>query len=489
MAENSVIHVDNILMDEENPRHDIINGQSEILNWHVEHLGSKLITLMRSVAQNGLSEIEKVLVMPMPELKGKFVVKEGNRRLAAIKLLFNPALCEDAVFRRRIESVSISEKLTFDVDCVVSKDRERVLWMMGLRHLGLQGGAGTANWGAAEKGRHNLNETGTARYWRSLEFIEYAQANNLITDQQAARLNEKITNLDRLVPSDQFKRALGVSYSKDRQIIKTLPKHIFDKVLANILEEFSQPDFKVKDVYADADKTDFIESAVTKAAQQLKDAEGGSPGISGGQVETPKFGAHPGRPTTTESSKPLPESPKPEDKTADDKIIDGLYPKVRRQPDPSNRDKLFIGKLSIPSNESKCNKLYNQIDDLKLSEHGLVIACAARSLVDISSRIYIEKFGVESDSKKNNFGQISFGDMIKACATDLHDKKLLSKELKHVIVSGEAANPNSFASPQSLHGYLHGRYQNSMDSLKAAWERCYEEYLRILWVAIKNHQA
>lgn len=295
MAENLVVHVDNILMDEENPRHDIIDGQGEILNWHVEHLGGKLITLMRSVAQNGLSEIEKILVMPLSKLPGKYVVKEGNRRLAAIKLLFNPALCEDPVFRRRIESVSITENLKFNIDCIVSKDRSRVLWMMGLRHLGLQGGAGTATWGAAEKGRHDLNETGTARYWRSLEFIEYAQANNLITDQQAARLNEKITNLDRLVPSDQFKRALGVSYSKDRQIIKTLPKHIFDRVLANILEKFSEPDFKVKGVYSDEDKTDFIENALAKAAQQLKELDNAS-------VIVPDVKGVPGNPTPSSSS-------------------------------------------------------------------------------------------------------------------------------------------------------------------------------------------
>lgn len=487
MAENLVVHVDNILMDEENPRHDIIDGQGEILNWHVEHLGGKLITLMRSVAQNGLSEIEKILVMPLSKLPGKYVVKEGNRRLAAIKLLFNPALCEDPVFRRRIESVSITENLKFNIDCVVSKDRSRVLWMMGLRHLGLQGGAGTATWGAAEKGRHDLNETGTARYWRSLEFIEYAQANNLITDQQAARLNEKITNLDRLVPSDQFKRALGVSYSKDRQIIKTLPKHIFDRVLANILEKFSEPDFKVKGVYSDEDKTDFIENALAKAAQQLKE-------LDNAPVIVPDVKGMLSNPTPPSSSpgtfppKSAGEGPTPE-KTGDDKIIDKLFPQPRRQPDPSQRDKLFIGKLSIPSNESKCNKLYSQIDSLKLSDHGLVIACAARALVEISSRIYIEKFDVEAEGKKNNFGQISFGDMIKACASDLHDKKLLSKELKNVIVNGEAANPNSFASPQSLHSFLHGRYQNSMDSLKAAWEKCYEEYLRVLWVAIKNHQV
>ncbi len=479
MSENKTINVAQILMDEENPRHDIINGQREILNWHVENLGGKLITLMRSIAENGLSEIEKILITSAKEANDYFIVKEGNRRMAAVKLLHNPSLCDDPLFRRRIESVSVTDKLSFEIECVCCEDRQRVLWMMGLRHLGQQGGVGTYTWGAAEKGRHDLNITGSARYWRSLEFIEYALNNKLITDQQAARLYDKITNLDRLVPSAEFKQALGVTY-KDRTITKSLPKHIYDLMLANILEEFSQPNFKVKSVYSSADKIDIISRAIEKTREQLEDAKTEDHSSHETSHTSENHSVEPEKPAEVRETKnPLP---------SDVSVLNSLTPKIRRQPDPSARDKLFIGKLGIPSNESKCNRLYNEIDSLKLSEHGLVIACSARALVEISCRIYIEKFNIECETKKNRFGQITFPDMIKICADDLHVKSKLSKELKNTITSGEATNPNSFASPQSLHNYLHGRYQNSMSALKAAWDSCYEELLRALWLTIHEAQ-
>ncbi|WP_124141688.1 hypothetical protein [Pseudomonas aeruginosa] len=172
------------------------------------------------------------------------------------------------------------------------------------------------------------------------------------------------------------------------------------------------------------------------------------------------------------------------------KLIEKQRPKkTRKQPDPSKRDKLFIGSISIPTVESKCSRLYNQIDSLKLSEHGLVVACAARALVDISMQIYIEEFSLVSADKKNRYGQIPLHDMVKICAEHLFSNGQISKDLKNSVLSGEVSNPNSFASPNALHSFLHGRYQNSMDGLKAAWESCYEELLRSSWRAIKANKG
>ncbi|WP_124141689.1 hypothetical protein [Pseudomonas aeruginosa] len=222
-------------MDEENPRHDKINGQREILNWHVEHLGSKLILLMRSLAENGQSEIDKVLVTPVRGMTDKYVVKEGNRRVAALKLLNDPSLCDDELFRRRIQSVNITDQLSFDIECVNITDQRRVAWLMGLRHLGEQGGVGTSKWGAVEKDRHTQDVLGGNRYWRSLYFIDYAKLHGLITDQQAARLNERITTLDRLISNKDFKTTLGVAY-KDRSVLLTIPEEIHRLLLSGVLE-------------------------------------------------------------------------------------------------------------------------------------------------------------------------------------------------------------------------------------------------------------
>ncbi|MBI6856099.1 hypothetical protein YA0002_25380 [Pseudomonas cichorii] len=487
MSKNIVIHISEILMDEENPRHDKINGQREILNWHVKHLGSKLILLMRSLAQNGQSDIDKVLVTPVRGAADLYVVKEGNRRVAALKLLNDPSLCDDQLFKRRIESVSTSDQLSFDIECVNIKDQRRVAWLMGLRHLGEQGGVGTSKWGAVEKDRHAQDVSGENRYWRSLYFIDYAKRHDLITDQQAARLGERITSLDRLISNKDFKSTLGVVY-KDRSILLTISEDIHRILLGIVLEQVSLPDFKVSDVYNSDDKFDFLNKAVEQAKIE-QEKSGQRTAIEETPRKDKSHGVHEASAAVsinTDANKAI------SIVSADEKnkLIEKQRPvKTRKDPDPSKRDKLFVGSISIPSVESKCSRLYNQIDSLKLSEHGLVVACAARSLVDISMQIYIEKFSLASAERKNRFGQIPLQDMIKICAEHLFSNEYISKDLKNSIMSGEVSNPNSFASPQALHSFLHGRYQNSMESLKAAWESCYEELLRSAWLAVKANKG
>lgn len=487
MSKDIVLNISKILMDEENPRHDKINGQREILNWHVEHLGSKLILLMRSLAENGQSDIDKVLVTPVRGKNDLYVVKEGNRRVAALKLLNDPSLCEDELFRRRIQSVNLSEQLSFEIECVNIKDQRRVAWLMGLRHLGEQGGVGTSKWGAVEKDRHTQDVLGGNRYWRSLYFIDYAKSHSLITDQQAARLNDRVTTLDRLISNKDFKATLGVVY-KDRNVLLTIPEDIHRILLGSVLEEISLPDFKVKDVYASDDKFEFLTRVVEQAKSAQENASKKDDGKTLSEHPKPKSEGL----EHVNSSSHVPSEHGSVEVPVDERtrLLEKQLPKkTRKESDPSKRDKLFVGSIAIPAVESKCSRLYNQIDSLKLSDHGLVVACAARALVDISMQIYIEQFSLVSADKKNRFGQIPLHDMIKICAEHLFSNGHISKDLKNSIMSGEVSNPNSFASPQALHSFLHGRYQNSMEGLKAAWESCYEELLRSSWRAVKANKV
>jgi len=443
---------------------------------------------MRSLAENGQSDIDKVLVTPLRGVPDKYVVKEGNRRVAALKLLNDPSLCDDELFRRRIESVNVSDQLSFDIECVNIKDQRRVAWLMGLRHLGEQGGVGTSKWGAVEKDRHTQDVLGGNRYWRSLYFIDYAKNHGLITDQQVARLNDRITTLDRLISNKDFKATLGVAY-KDRNVLLTIPEDIHRLLLRGVLEQISLPGFKVKEVYGSDDKFDFLTRVVEQAkAAQEKATQGvnGEPGSKHPQSEG--VIREPAASSSAEVSADLNANSAAKDEKA--KLIEKQRPqKTRKEPDPAKRDKLFIGSIAIPSVESKCSRLYHQIDSLKLSEHGLVVACAARALVDISMQIYIDQFSLGATEKKNRFGQIALPDMVKICAEHLFSNGHISKDLKNSILSGEVSNPNSFASPQALHSFLHGRYQNSMESLKAAWESCYEELLRSSWRAVKANKG
>jgi hypothetical protein len=84
------IPLESLLLDTLNPRHDPVEGQPQAIAALLDHKGApQTLRLAEDIAEHGPSPIELALVVPEGNL---FIVLEGNRRVAAMKLLKNPAL-------------------------------------------------------------------------------------------------------------------------------------------------------------------------------------------------------------------------------------------------------------------------------------------------------------------------------------------------------------------------------------------------------------
>src|SRR5712691_6096925 len=82
--------VSDLMLDPENPRLRLPQNPSEktiLLQLYEEH---RLEELMASFVANSYFDEEPLVVVPSPKKPGKFIVVEGNRRLAALKLLTDP---------------------------------------------------------------------------------------------------------------------------------------------------------------------------------------------------------------------------------------------------------------------------------------------------------------------------------------------------------------------------------------------------------------
>ena len=102
-----------------------------------------LIELMKSIGQTNYSASEPLLIIP--DTDDSFIVVEGNRRLAALKLLANPAL---ATIRGKSVKEAYNEKIyTPDsIPCIRYNTRDEILDYLGYRHI-----TGVKSWGALEK--------------------------------------------------------------------------------------------------------------------------------------------------------------------------------------------------------------------------------------------------------------------------------------------------------------------------------------------------
>lgn len=136
--------------DPKNPRFFRLRGDAsdeKVISEMLDDEGAQ--DLMSSIGQQGYFPGEPLLVAPGEN--GTYVVVEGNRRLAAVKLLNGQLLPP----RRKSRSVAmiIDEAIhkPIELPCIVYENRESILRYLGYRHI-----TGIKEWDALSKARYLL---------------------------------------------------------------------------------------------------------------------------------------------------------------------------------------------------------------------------------------------------------------------------------------------------------------------------------------------
>jgi hypothetical protein len=145
------ISINQLRFDPDNPRlPKNVNGKNdaEIIKRMLEK--ANLIELMLSIAEQGYFAGELLLVVPSGD--NNYCVIEGNRRLAATKLLLDPKLA----LTRSASVIEISNSLKSEdreslkkLPVLIFKDRNDILYYLGYRHI-----TGVETWGALAKARY-----------------------------------------------------------------------------------------------------------------------------------------------------------------------------------------------------------------------------------------------------------------------------------------------------------------------------------------------
>jgi len=141
-----------LLLDVTNPRFETEQeNQRDAIRAMAEEQGEKLLNLAEDIVQFQLDPSSLTIVIPADQPSGRYVVVEGNRRLAALKLLHNPDLAKgvwEPRHERRLKA--LSEKFRAapikQMRCVVLPDREATSHWIPLRHRGEQQGRGIVDW-------------------------------------------------------------------------------------------------------------------------------------------------------------------------------------------------------------------------------------------------------------------------------------------------------------------------------------------------------
>lgn len=136
----------------ENPRHAIATSEEETLKKLFEAVGNQyMLNLAEDILQCGLLGNQQIVVVYSEALR-KYVVYEGNRRVAAIKLLLNPENFSflDKATINKAETISRGGQIPNVIPCYVT-DEQEAFFIMERLHSGEDKGRGTKKWTAREK--------------------------------------------------------------------------------------------------------------------------------------------------------------------------------------------------------------------------------------------------------------------------------------------------------------------------------------------------
>ncbi|MFN8671851.1 MAG: hypothetical protein U0457_07150 [Candidatus Sericytochromatia bacterium] len=144
------IKFEDLELDKENPRLPKSMSkisEDDIINFFLTD--TSLLELMLAIGKNDFFEGEQLLVVPSSN--NKYIVVEGNRRLASVKLLNNPNIA--TIYTNKIGLI-IQESTYFpkEIPCLVFNNKNEILKYLGYRHI-----TGVKPWKLLEKARYVTN--------------------------------------------------------------------------------------------------------------------------------------------------------------------------------------------------------------------------------------------------------------------------------------------------------------------------------------------
>lgn len=229
------IEVERIFLYEENPRHEPIESEPEIIEYLCRD--EQVYNLARSISESGTNPLDPLGLVELPGSgkKKSYQAWEGNRRVCAIKLLNDPdrapAHLRNDFRKLSTESAHIPIK---EIECVVFDDHNDLKFWMGIIHDGVQGGVGRKPWNAVQKARHF---GGSNRNRVALAVLDAAEAMGLIAEEERKR---KLTTAQRFLNSDIVKEALGIDASNPEDVTFNRPIEDLRKLLGLFIVDLKE---------------------------------------------------------------------------------------------------------------------------------------------------------------------------------------------------------------------------------------------------------
>jgi hypothetical protein len=449
------VPVAELLLDVSNPRIRSGLDQNDCVA-RILKKEEQLINLAKNIQEEGLST---AAILVLESTDGKLTVMDGNRRVTALKLLNNPALCNSDRLQKIFANIRAksASNIPASVDCLATQDEEAVIKEILLRHSGGRNGIGQVDWTTYLRTSFMLQHNQSDPNRRTGQYLLWAEEKGVLIDDEFP-----VTNLVRFLTESNLK-ALGFAIKND-ELTPEFSEEICQKMASKIIYDFGFGGKTVDDIRRIEQQNAYIQEVRQQAGVvegSSKDEPNGPGGGNGGDGKSPEHKADGG------------DSPKSPDgglggpnsggvKEPDEKLSEGDSkanpggPNDQKPPNPGTRPKpawdrprlfhraIYPGK--IPDEHTKAKSVVADLCKLETEKTPLAVAFLLRALVEMSERNYREKNGLpEKDGLRRNILQ---------AATHMKANNLLTAD-QFEVVDRRSNTANDMLNIQTLQNFLH----------------------------------
>lgn len=374
------IAVSSLRLDTRNPR--IRHGQDQKdCIMRILRDRDNFLALLKDIAANGIT-IEPIVVSKNEA--EKWVVRDGNRRITALKLLNRPSLAlpDTALVSliSRIREAHI-ENIPSKVSCFASDDEAAILSYLKLKHTGENSGIGQKSWSAVLIALFNLHTGVNDQNRRAAQLLLWAEENGL-------RINDdfQITTLSRGLNIDTLE-LIGFKIENDNIIPKiSIPKAF--AMVEYVINDITEGRINVK--RDGEDGSIFTKESQLRYFRKVRDVF----------AEQPDEPTPPSPPAGDPPHDPVDGAPPQYDDNPQDTPQD-IPPPAGRPTPPGGpikpawdrpclfgRRKKSTPGFSIPDSEPKARSVVAELRGLNPMESPIAVAMLLRYLIELSNTRY-----------------------------------------------------------------------------------------------------
>jgi hypothetical protein len=442
------LKIEHLVLDTDNPRITHAEGQRDALQKVIKDQRVKLVRLGQSIAEKGLSPIERLMVLQVSAKPKRYIPLEGNRRAAVLTFLTQPEVMTGLDMPGSMQRIFERLAKEFDkskvepLSCFEVESRDQGRYWIELRHNGENEGRGVVPW-------PNI----TASRWRKRDLG--IQAFDLVMDHGgfSASEIEKITDgfplstLKRLMEVPDVRSMIGLS-AKDGVLYTEIPPVETVKALKKMVLDL-------------ANKT--AKSRTLNKTNQMIEYVGGFDK------------AH--KPNLKKKTDPRPVEAIPKSEFVKSPQARPAKP---RSADPPARLHVVPRNCTLNVTDNRIEEIYTELKGLKLGEARNAIAVLLRVFLELSVDRFLEGNNVPLSRPKPGGGEYFKAlDQKVREAIDILVQVGVPRANFNAVTRG-LSDKTSPLHTELLHAYVHDRYSTpSPQLLTAAWDHAQPLFERI----------